>query len=81
MSSLLDVARKAGVSKTLVSRAMNGQPGVSEASRQKIFQAMQELNYKPNALARSLVMKKTMTIGVVMDTLCEPFFFPLIEVY
>ncbi len=79
MSSLLDVARKAGVSKTLVSRAMNGQPGVSEASRQKIFQAMQELNYKPNALARSLVMKKTMTIGVVMDTLCEPFFFPLIE--
>lgn len=79
MSSLQDVAKLAGVSKTLVSRTVNHQSGVSEKSRQKILAAMKELNYKPNALARSLVTRRTNTIGIVMDTLCEPYFFPLIE--
>ena len=78
MSSLLDVARLAGVSKTLVSRTINNQSGVSEKSRQKILAAMRELNYEPNALARSLVTRRTKTIGIVMDSLCEPYFFPLI---
>jgi DNA-binding LacI/PurR family transcriptional regulator len=79
MSSLYDVAKLAGVSKTLVSRTINRQSGVSEKSRQKILAAMAELQYKPNQLARSLVLKKTQTIGVVMDTLCEPYFFRLID--
>ena len=79
MSSLQDVARLAGVSTTLVSRTINNQSGVSEKSRQKILAAMKELRYEPNALARSLVTRKTNTIGIVMDSLCEPFFFPLIE--
>lgn len=78
MPSLYDVAELAGVSKTLVSRTVNGQAGVSEKSRQKILAAMAELQYTPNQLARSLVLKKTRTIGVVMDTLCEPYFFPMI---
>ena len=79
MSSLQDVARLAGVSTTLVSRTVNHQSGVSEKSRQKILAAMKELNYEPNALARSLVTRKTQTIGIVMDSQCEPYFFPLIE--
>ena len=79
MSSLIDVAKKAGVSKTLVSRVINHQSGVSEESRQKIRAAMTELKYEPNAIARSLVRKRTYTLGVVMDTLCEPYFFPLVE--
>ena len=79
MSSLKDVARLAGVSKTLVSRVVNQQSGVSEANRQRILKAMQELNYKPNANARSLVTRRTGVIGVVMDSLCVPYFFPLIR--
>lgn len=79
MTSLHDVARLAGVSKTLVSRVVNGQTGVSEASRKKIQDAMKELNYRPNALARSLVTHRTQTVGVVMDSLVEPYFFPMIE--
>ncbi|NLA53364.1 MAG: LacI family transcriptional regulator [Clostridiales bacterium] len=79
MASLQDVAKLAGVSKTLVSRVINHQSGVSVKTRSKIQAALDELNYVPNALARSLVLQKTQTIGVVMDTLCEPYFFPLIE--
>ena len=79
MSSLQEVAKRAGVSATLVSRYINGQTGVSQKSKSKIALAMKELNYEPNALARSLVTRRTKTIGIVMDTLCEPYFFPLIE--
>lgn len=79
MSSIQDVARLAGVSKTLVSRVINGQTGVSEKSREKILQAMRELQYRPNGIARSLVLKRTNTIGVALDSLCEPYFFELIE--
>jgi len=79
MANLYDVAEKAGVSKTLVSRVINNQKGVSELSRDKILKAMAELNYIPNALARSLVLKRTHIIGVVLDSLCEPYFFDLIK--
>ena len=79
MSSLQDVASLAGVSKSLVSRFINGQPGVSPASREKIRAAMEQLHYRPNALARSLVLRSTKTIGVVMDSLCEKYFFRLID--
>ena len=76
---LQDVARLAGVSKTLVSRVINNQSGVSDKSRKKILAAMDELHYEPNALARSLVLRSTDTIGVVMDTLCERYFFNMID--
>lgn len=79
MSTLNDVARLAGVSKTLVSRVINNQSGVSPQNRKKIADAIRQLDYRPNALARSLVQRSTKTIGVVMDTICEPFFFPLVE--
>lgn len=77
MVNLHDVARRANVSKTLVSRVINNQRGVSEESRERILAAMQELNYVPNKLARALVLGKTFNIGVVVDSLCEPFFFQL----
>ncbi len=79
MASLYDVAKRAGVSKTLVSRVISNKGGVSPQSREKILAAMKELQYMPNALARSLVLKKTYTIGVVLDSLCEPYFFDLIN--
>lgn len=78
MASLYDVAKQAGVSKTLVSRVINNQKGVSPLSKEKILQAMKDLNYTPNALARSLVLQKTLIIGVVLDNLCDTFYFDLI---
>lgn len=78
MASLYDVAKKAGVSKTLVSRVIGNKSGVSQKSREKILAAMKELHYTPNELARSLVLKRTHTIGVILDSLCEPYFFDLI---
>lgn len=79
MASIYDVAKRAGVSKTLVSRVINGKTGVSPQSRKKIKSAMQELKFTPNAIARSLVLQKTGIIGVVMDNLCEPYFFDFIR--
>jgi DNA-binding LacI/PurR family transcriptional regulator len=77
MVSINDVAKRAGCSATLVSRVVNNQYGVSEKSRKKIQQAIAELGYNPNGLARSLVLKKTHAIGVVVDTLCDAYFFDL----
>ncbi len=79
ISTILDIAKMAGVSKTLVSRALNNQPGVSEQSREKILRVSKELNYRPNMLAKSLVLQKTQTIGVVLDDLCVPFYFDMIR--
>jgi len=79
MSSITDVAKLAGVSKTLVSRVLNNQKSVSEQSRKKILAAMEELIYHPNAIARSLVLQRTNVIGVIVDTLCDPFFFDFIH--
>lgn len=79
MASLYDVAALAGVSKTLVSRVINQKKGVGEGSRARILAAMKQLNYTPNELARSLVLQKTHTVGVVLDSLCEPYFFDLIR--
>lgn len=81
MVTLCDVAKKANVSNTLVSRVVNNKPGVSPKTREKIISIMNELNYRPNALARSLVLQKTETIGIVMDDLRSPYFFDLIKAF
>lgn len=79
MANISDIAGRANVSPALVSRVLNNKPGVSPANRKKILEIIKELNYTPNALARSLVTQKTQTIGVVMDELCEKYFFNLIN--
>ncbi|MBT2496353.1 LacI family DNA-binding transcriptional regulator [Microbacterium sp. ISL-59] len=62
----VDVARAAGVSQTTVSRIVNGHEGVSERVRAKVEAAIQQLDYRPNLSARSLVTSRTQTIGVVL---------------
>ncbi|MEM1485881.1 LacI family DNA-binding transcriptional regulator [Oscillospiraceae bacterium PP1C4] len=79
MSTISEIANKANVSRTLVSRVLNNKPGVSPENRKKILSVIEETNYVPNGLARALVMQKTQTIGVVMDELCTSFFFDLIS--
>lgn len=79
VATIKDVARKAGVSVTLVSRFINARKGVGPESAQRIASAIEELGYQPNTLARSLVQGRTSTIAVLMDTLCSPSVFPFIE--
>ncbi|GGJ53543.1 LacI family DNA-binding transcriptional regulator [Deinococcus roseus] len=62
---ITDVAKRAGVSHQTVSRVLNKHPSVSEHTRKKVLEAIQELDYRPNLTARSLVTRKTSTIGVV----------------
>lgn len=79
MATIYDVAKRAGVSKTLVSRVINNQSGVGPESRVRIMEAMKELQYKPNTLARSLVLQRTNLIGMILDSLTEPYFFDVIK--
>jgi DNA-binding LacI/PurR family transcriptional regulator len=66
MATMLDVSRKAGVSKSTVSRVLNGTAKISEATREAVFKAIAELNYRPNVLAQSLSKQETNTIGLVI---------------
>src|SRR5215813_13395438 len=62
MSTIFDIAKEAGVSITTVSRALNGYSDVNEKTRQRVLEVAEELNYYPNATARSLRGKRTNTI-------------------
>lgn len=76
---LTDVAKKAGVSPTTVSRVINHYGSLSQKTIDKVNAAMKELNYQPNALARSLQGKNTQLIGLVFPTVANPFFGELVE--
>ena len=69
MTTLKDIATKTGFSITTISRALNGYSDVNETTRELITQAAKELNYSPNILARSLVMKQSKTIGFIISDL------------
>lgn len=75
---LEDVAHLAGVSKTTVSRVLNNRGSLSEKTKRKVFDAMEELNYYPNEVARSLFGSKTHLIGLLFPTTANPFFGELI---
>lgn len=74
MVSSKDVAKHAGVSQTTVSRVLNTPEQVKKPTVDKVLKAIQELNYIPNAHARSLVQNKTNTIALLSGPLHNPFF-------
>ena len=74
MATIFDVAAKAKVSVITVSRLLNNPKIVSSKTADKILRAMDELNYQPSQIARSLVNKRTNTIGVIMPDIKNTFF-------
>lgn len=63
--TITQVAHEAGVSAQTVSRVLNNRPDVSQATRQRIQEIIERLNYKPNAIARGLVQRRTHSLGVI----------------
>jgi LacI family transcriptional regulator len=74
MTTIREVAERAGVSLTTVSHVVNRSRFVSEDTRKRVLEAMQDLNYRPNAVARSLRSGKTHTLGLILPDSSNPFF-------
>ncbi|QHB31940.1 LacI family DNA-binding transcriptional regulator [Yersinia canariae] len=76
MSTMQEVAKKAGVSKATVSRVLSGKGYVSDATKEQVFKAIEETGYRPNLLARNLATNKSECIGlVVTNTLYNGSYF------
>lgn len=72
--TVIDVARRAGVSQPTVSRVLNNHPHIRAATREKVLKAIEELQFTPDAVARSLVKSRTRTIGLIVGDLSNPFY-------
>jgi len=77
--TILDVADRAGVSKSLVSLVLRGSPRVREEKRRAVLRAAEQLGYRPNAMARSLVRQRTNVIGVMLSDLHNIYFDEVVD--
>jgi DNA-binding LacI/PurR family transcriptional regulator len=75
----VDVAALAGVSKSLVSLVLRGSPHVSNPRRQAVLKAVEDLGYRPNTMARSLVERRSHIVGVVISDMRNPWYVELVE--
>ena len=71
---LQDIAQEVGVSVNTVSKALNGKPGVNQHTRRRILDVAEQMNYKPNDLARSLRGQTSNIIGMIVDDAASPYF-------
>lgn len=71
--NIYDVSKKAGVSIATVSRVLNGNPNVSEKTKEKVQEAINELSYTPNVFARGLGLNTMNTIGIMCADSSDPF--------
>jgi DNA-binding LacI/PurR family transcriptional regulator len=74
MTTLMDVAERAGVSKSTVSNVIRGTAMVAEETRLRVEKAIAETGYHPNAIARSLKARTSSAIGIVVPDLTNPFY-------
>lgn len=71
---MAEVAANAGVSVTTVSHVLSGRRPVAEATRTRVLRVIEELGYQPNALARGLRTRRTMTVALIVPDLTNPFY-------
>ncbi len=74
IATVPDVAREAGVSTATAARALGGYGSVRESTRERVLAAAEQLGYRANSLARSMITGSTRTLGVVMSDIENPFF-------
>ena len=79
MVTIEEVARRAGVSVGTVSNVLNNKPFVSPETRRKVEQAILELNYSPNAIARSLRRGRTRSLALIVLDVSNPFYPEVIQ--
>ncbi len=72
--NIQEVAKEAGVSPSTVSRALNGFPGISEKTRERIVEIARKLNYRPNYRGQILTTQSTKNIGLLITDITNPFF-------
>lgn len=72
--TIVQIAKESGVSISTVSRVMNGTAPVSETTRARVNEVIQKHHYTPNAFARSLINRQSMTIGIIMPDISNPYF-------
>ena len=72
--TIVQIAKECGVSVATVSRVLNGTAPVSEEKRRRIQETMARHHYSPNALARGLVNRQSMTLGVLIPDITNPYF-------
>src|ERR1700688_1892713 len=73
-TTMLDIAKALDVSVVTVSNVLRNQGRISDATRQRVLQRAKELNYQTNWVARSLVTRRTYTIGLLLPQFTHPFF-------
>ncbi len=78
-ATIKDIAAAAGVTATSVSNALNNRPGLSKKTRKVIIDIANELGYQPDLVARSLIKRKSQTIGLLINNTKDPFFSVLVE--
>lgn len=79
MANIKDVARAAGLSVGTVSRVLNNRGYISKETRAKVMDAMRQLNYVPNELAKSIFRKYTNIIGLLVPSVTHPYFSKIVE--
>ncbi len=72
--TIRDVARRAGVSPSTVSRILTGNTPVSAAKQKRVRQAIQRLRFRPNALARGLKQRRSQSVGLLIPDITNPYF-------
>ena len=73
-TTIKDIAKRAGVAHTTVSRALRGSPLIASETSQRIRQAALDLGYQPSAAARSLKTRRSQVLGVIVSSMDDPFF-------
>jgi LacI family transcriptional regulator len=74
MTNIKDIAKYCNVSAMTVSRALNNSVEVADATKEKILKACEELKYKPNAAAKTLITKKTKMIGLIIPDIANQYY-------